>query len=344
MKTLLALCLVWVCLPCAFAQTTASNRNIVNAATELLKLLDKSQLEKINYAYESDERTNWYFVPRARNGLMLREMNEKQKETAMNLLKATLSQQGQEKAIAIIQLEIILKELEKSPPESDYRSPVKYYFTIFGTPDEKKLWGWRIEGHHLSLNFSSESGKIVSATPLFFGSNPGIVPSGEKKGYQILKDEVNYAFELLNSFTTDQLKKVVISETAPGDIITGNKRKTEALSKEGITFAEMSAPQQKLLLRLLSVYVKNYPLGFSNELMQKIEKVGLNELRFVWAGGKKYGESNGHYYRIQNDVILVEYDNTQNNGNHIHTVTRDLTNDFGEDILKKHYEQEHTKK
>lgn len=344
MKTLLALCLVWVCWPYAFAQTTASNKNIVNAASELLKLLDKPQLEKINYAYDADERLNWYFVPRARNGLMLREMTDRQKEAAMSLLKATLSQQGQEKAIAIIQLEIILKELEKAPPESDYRSPVKYYFTIFGTPDEKKLWGWRIEGHHLSLNFSSESGKIASATPLFFGSNPGIVPTGEKKGYQILKDEVNYAFELLNSFNADQLKKVIISETAPGDIITGNKRKAGALNKEGITFAEMTDAQQKLFLRLLSIYVKNYPLGFSNELMQKIEKAGLNELRFIWAGGKKYGESNGYYYRIQNDIILIEYDNTQNNGNHIHTVTRDLTNDFGEDILKKHYEQEHTKK
>lgn len=344
MKTLLTLCLVWVCCLGASGQNSFNNKLIVNAASDLLKLLDRSQLEKINYAYESDERSNWYFVPKARNGLMLREMNDKQKEAAMNLLNATLSQQGQEKAIAIIQLEIILKELEKAPPESDYRSPVKYYFTVFGTPDDKKLWGWRIEGHHLSLNFSSESGKIVSATPLFFGSNPGIVPSGEKKGYQILKDEMNLGFELLNSFSPEQLQKVIISETAPGEIITSNKRKVSDLNKEGVTFEEMNTTQQKLFLRLLSVYVKNYPLGFSNELMQKIEKAGLNELRFVWAGGKKLGESNGQYYRIQNDVILVEYDNTQNNANHIHTVTRDLTNDFGEDILKKHYEAEHTKK
>ncbi|RYU96184.1 DUF3500 domain-containing protein [Emticicia agri] len=344
MKTLLALCIVWVYCQNTFAQNATDNKLIVNAASDLLKMLDKAQLEKINYGYDSEERFNWYFVPKARNGLMLRDMDDKQKAAAMNLLKATLSQQGQEKAIAIIQLEIILKELEKAPPESDYRSPVKYYFTIFGTPDAKKLWGWRVEGHHLSLNFSSESGKIVSATPLFFGSNPGIVPSGEKKGYQILKDEVNFGFELLNSFSPEQIQKVILSETAPGDIITGNKRKVNALANEGITFEEMTPAQQKLFLRLLSVYIKNYPLGFSNELMIKIEKAGLNKLRFVWAGGKKYGESNGHYYRIQNDVILIEYDNTQNNGNHIHTVTRDLTNDFGEDILKKHYEQAHIKK
>lgn len=343
MKTLLTSCMLWVYCVATFAQN-AANKLIVSSASDFLKLLDKSQLEKINYAYDAEERGNWYFVPKARNGLMLREMDDKQKEAAMNLLKASLSQQGQEKAIAIIQLEIILKELEKAPPESDYRSPVKYYFTIFGTPDEKKLWGWRIEGHHVSLNFSSESGKIVSATPLFFGSNPGIVPSGEKKGYQILKDEANLGSELVSSFTPEQLQKVVISETAPNEIITSNKRKVEALASEGITFAEMTSAQQKLFLRLLSVYVKNYPLGFSNELMQKIEKAGLNKLRFVWAGGKKYGEGNGQYYRIQNDVILIEYDNTQNNGNHIHTVTRDLTNDFGEDVLKRHYEQEHTKK
>lgn len=343
MRTLLAVCMVWVCCIGVFAQNSANNKPIVKAASAFLALLDKTQLEKINYPYDSDERFNWYFVPKARNGLMLRDMNDKQKEAAMNLLKVSLSQQGQEKAIAIIQLEIILKELEKAPPESDYRSPVKYYFTIFGTPDEEKLWGWRVEGHHLSLNFSSVSGQLASATPLFFGSNPGIVPSGEKKGYQILKDEVNFAFELLNSFNAEQLKKAIISEIAPGDIITGNKRKVNAFAKEGITFADMNAAQQKLFMRLLSVYVKNYPLGFSNELMQKIEKAGLNQLRFIWAGGRKYGENNGHYYRIENDVILIEYDNTQNNGNHIHTVTRDLTNDFGEDILKKHYELEHSK-
>ena len=343
MKTLLTLCMACVYGIAALAQSDSGNKLIVNSAAAFLQSLDKAQLQKINYTYDSDERFNWYFVPRARNGLMLRDMNDQQKAAAMNLLKASLSQQGQEKAIAIIQLEIILKELEKAPPESDYRSPVKYYFTVFGTPDEKKLWGWRVEGHHLSLNFSSASGKVVSATPLFFGSNPGIVPSGEKKGYQILKDEVNFGFELLNSFSAEQLQKVIISETAPGDIITGNKRKVSALANEGITFAEMNWAQQKLFLRLLSVYIKNYPLGFSNELMQKIEKAGLDKLRFIWAGGRKYGEGNVHYYRIQNEVILIEYDNTQNNGNHIHTVTRDLTNDFGEDILKKHYEQEHTK-
>lgn len=344
MKTLLTLYLVWACCLFACAQNSTSNKPVVLAASDFLKLLDKPQLEKVAYPYDSDERQNWYFVPKARNGLMLRDMNDKQKEAAIHLLKTTLSQQGQEKAIAIMQLEIILKELEQAPPESDYRSPVKYYFTVFGTPDEKKLWGWRIEGHHLSLNFSSESNKIVSGTPMFFGSNPGIVPSGPQKGYQILKDEVNYAFELLNSFSEEQLKKVIIADIAPGDIITSNKRKITQLSSEGILFSEMTPSQQKLLMRLISMYVKNYPLGFSNEFMQKIEKAGLNQLRFTWAGGKKYGENNGHYYRIQNDVLLIEYDNTQNNGNHIHSVVRDLTNDFGEDILKKHYEQEHTKK
>ena len=343
MKTLLTWCLIGIYCIATHAQSGFGNKPIVQAASALLQSLDKSQLQKINYPYDSDERFNWYFVPKARNGLKLQEMNDQQKTAAMSLLKATLSQQGQEKAIAIIQLEIILKELENAPPESDYRSPVKYYFTVFGTPDDKNLWGWRVEGHHLSLNFSSASGKVVSATPLFFGSNPGIVPSGDKKGYQILKDEVNFAFELLNSLSAEQLKKVIISETALGDIITGNKRKVNALADEGITYAEMNAAQQKLFLRLLSVYIKNYPLGFSNELMQKIEKTGLDKLRFIWAGGRKYGEGNGHYYRIQNEVILVEYDNTQNGGNHIHTVTRDLTNDFGEDVLKKHYEQEHTK-
>lgn len=342
MKNLLALFVVGLSYIAGFAQKS-TNQSPVNAASTFLSLLDNTQLAKINYDYNSEERGMWYFVPKARNGLMLRDMTPTQREAAMNLLKATLSEQGQAKAIAIIQLEIILKELEKAPPESDYRSPEKYYFTIFGKPDDKKLWGWRIEGHHLSLNFSSEQNKVVSGTPLFMGSNPGIVPSGEKKGYQILNDEANYGFELLSSFSEEQLKKVIVSDNSPNEILSSNKRKAAALASEGISFAEMTPPQQKLLMRLISMYVKNYPFGFANEFMQKIEKAGLNELKFVWYGGKKYGDK-GHYYRIQNDVLLIEYDNTQNNGNHIHTVVRDLTNDFGEDVLKKHYKAEHAKK
>ena len=340
MKNLFLLFLSVFFLQNSFAQNTTNNS--LAAAKAFLATLDKDQLALVTFPYESEERSNWYFIPKERQGLWLKSMTEPQKTAAMNLLKATLSEQGQEKAIAIMQLEIILKELE-NVPNSDRRNPLKYYFTIFDKPDAKGFWGWRIEGHHLSLNFTSENNKIVSGTPLFMGNNPGIVPSGEKKGYQILKDETNFGFELLNSFDEKQLKKAILSPIAPADMITFNSRKFGMLPADGISYAEMTKNQQVQLMKIITLYVRNYPFGFADEFMRKIEKAGLDKLRFIWMGEKQYG-GKGHYYRIQNDVLLIELDNTQNNANHVHTVVRDFTNDFGEDMLRRHYELEHKKK
>ncbi len=340
MKNLFLLFLSVFFLQNSFAQNTTNNS--LAAAKSFLATLDKDQLTLVTFPYESEERSNWYFIPKERQGLWLKSMTEVQKTAAMNLLKATLSEQGQEKAIAIMQLEIILKELE-NVPNSDRRNPLKYYFTIFGKPDAKGFWGWRIEGHHLSLNFTSENNKIVSGTPLFMGNNPGIVPSGEKKGYQILKDETNFGFELLNSFDEKQLKKAILSPIAPADMITFNSRKFGMLPADGISYAEMTKDQQVQLMKIITLYVRNYPFGFADEFMRKIEKAGLDKLRFIWMGEKQYG-GKGHYYRIQNDVLLIELDNTQNNANHVHTVVRDFTNDFGEDMLRRHYELDHKKK
>jgi hypothetical protein len=313
-----------------------------NTANALLKSLNKDQLQKIYIDINSDEHRTWYYTPISRCGLMLKEMTEPQRALAMNLLKATLSEQGATKAIAIMQLEIILKALENGAPENERRDPLKYYFSIFGKPSNVGIWGWRIEGHHVSLNFTSDGKKIVSGTPLFMGTNPGIVPSGEHKGYQIQKEEANLAFELLNSFDKEQEKMAIYSTTAPYEMITENSKKIGYLKDEGIAFSELNGDQQKLLMRIIAAYVKNYPIGFADDFMRKIEKAGLDKIKFAWSGDKVYG-GKGHYYRIQNDVLLIEYDNVQNQANHLHTVVRDLTNDFGEEVLRDHYLNEHKK-
>lgn len=322
-----------------FAQNNSQTPAYV-AATALLKSLNSDQTQKINISIDSDERKTWYYTPISRCGLMLKEMTDAQRALAMNLLKATLSEQGAEKAIAIMQLEIILKELENSPPENERRDPLKYYFSIFGKPSTSAIWGWRIEGHHVSLNFTSDGKKIASGTPLFMGTNPGIVPSGPHKGYQIQKGEANLAFELLNSFDEEQEKKAIYSTTAPYEMITENSKKIGFLKDEGIAFSELNGDQQKLLMKIIATYIKNYPTGFADEFMRKIEKAGLDKIKFAWSGDKVYG-GKGHYYRIQNDVLLIEYDNVQNQANHLHTVVRDLTNDFGEEVLRNHYLKEH---
>ena len=323
-----------------FFQRAQAQSNVIEAkATAFLNLLDESQKGKVVYAYDEEERYNWHFVPRERNGLPFKEMNEKQHQAALALLKTCLSDQGYQKANNIIALENVLREVESRPADDTYRDPMNYSITIFGTPAADSLWGWRLEGHHMSINFSSADGQIVSSTPTFWGSNPAVVRTGRYRGRQILKQETDLGFTLVNSLDTKQLRAAVVAEKAPSDIITGNQRKAELQEPAGLAYTEMNEQQKKLLMQLLNVYVKNYQLGFSKRLMDKIEKAGIENLSFAWAGSLQPGA--GHYYRIQGPMLLIEYDNTQNNANHVHTVVRDLTNDFAEDILREHYQKEH---
>lgn len=310
-------------------------------ANKFLGTLSASLKSKAQYTFDNAERFNFHFVPRSRNGVPLKELSSAQRDAVMDLLKASLSEQGFKKATSIIQLENILREIEGRGQTDTYRDPLNYSITIFGTPSTKQPWGWRLEGHHVSLNFSSVDASLASSTPSFFGSNPAIVPSGEEKGKQILKAETELGFALVNSLNSDQLKTARFSETAPSEIITANNRNATILEPKGISYKQMNATQQKQLLQLLDVYVKNYSLGFSSRFMKKIEKAGIENLSFAWAGSLKPGD--GHYYRIQGPMLLIEYDNTQTNANHVHTIVRDLTNDFAEDILKEHYEKAHNK-
>ncbi len=318
-------------------RAAASNREMLRAAQAFLGTLSEEQRRTATYPFTDEERFNWHFVPRDRKGLPLRDMNADQRKAAMNLLRTALSERGMGKAREIMELEVILKALEKLPPENDRRHPEKYYFTVFGTPTEQDVWGWRVEGHHLSLNFTTATGKVVAETPAFLGANPAIVPEGPHQGKQILKQEADLGFALLGSFTPEQLQKVIITETAPNEIVTGNSRKAMMQAPEGIHYTEMTPVQQQMLRQLLELYLGNYQPDLAADLRRKVEKAGMDQLHFAWAGHRTPETGKAHYYRIHSPVILIEYDNSQTNANHVHTVVRDLTNDFGEDALREHY-------
>jgi hypothetical protein len=317
-----------------FAQTDLSGK-----ANAFLSLLDNKQREKAVFEYDNGERVNWNFVPIARRGIAFADMNAEQKTAALALLKTTLSDQGYRKATGIFSLESILREVEQRPADDNYRDPKKYFVSVFGKPSADGLWGWRLEGHHMSVNISSENGKIVAATPSFFGSNPAVVPKGEERGKQVLKDETELGFKLINSLSKKQLEVARFSEQALPEIVSGNQRKASLLEPRGIPFKDLDAQQQKDFLKLLDVFVLNYEFDFSGRLMAKIRKAGMDNLTFAWAGALQQGS--GHYYRIQGPMLLIEYDNTQTNANHVHTSVRDLTNDFADDILREHYERDH---
>ncbi len=308
---------------------------MVAAAQAFLDSLSRDLQTKAVIPFNDEERYDWHYVPRSRRGVSLKAMNFAQRNAGLNLLRSALSSKGYEKSTGIFALEEILGEIEGN----GYRDPGLYFFTIFGTPSVSQPWGWRLEGHHLSLNFSSVTNELTaqqSTTPAFFGAHPATIPFGPKKGHRILAAEEDLARELVISFDDKRRSQAAIAVSAPRDITTGSDRKARLAKFEGLDSKSMDEKQQTLLLQLVEVYVLNMRADLANAQMEKIRRAGIENIYFAWAGGLKPGT--GHYYRIHGPTFLIEYDNSQNSANHIHSVWRDLEDDFGEDLLRQHYE------
>jgi hypothetical protein len=267
------------------------------------------------------------------------QMNDAQRQAAHNLMKAGLSQKGYMTASAIMELEAVLNVIENPPgakPRANplARDPLKYYVWVFGTPSAKGAWGWKVEGHHVSLNFTIVNGRMVSAAPHFFGSNPAEVKDGPKKGLRILGYEEDPARELLMSLDETQRTKAVINTTAPNDIVTRNEGTVSPLSPAGIAATDLQPKQRETLMRIVDAYVSVMAPDIAADRMAALKQAGLDKLTFAWAGPAERGQK--HYYRVQGPTFLIEYDNTQNDGNHVHSVWRDFNGDFGRDLLREH--------
>jgi hypothetical protein len=325
-----------------FFQLTLFGQESVLYANRFIATLNDAQKAETIFPFDVDERYNFHFVPMKRRGITFNEMNSKQNSLALELLKSCLGEDSFKKTKEIMQLELVLKELEKRKPEDNYRDPGNYHFTIFGNPSPNNIWGWRFEGHHISFNFSFNKKILVSGTPGFMGSNPAIVLNGPMAGKQVLKDESDKGFSLIQSLNVIQLKKAIIDTVAFKDILTFDKRKALLGNPEGIKYSELTKVQQSLLLQLISVYVHRYRNDFAEKMMQDIKKQGLDHIWFAWAGYTKPEIGKGSYYRVQGPTLVIEYDNTQNNANHVHSVVRDLKNDFGGDLLLDHYQKGHS--
>ena len=334
-------CFLFIVLYLSFIAPTKA-QDLVGKADAFIRLLDNAQRTKTLYPFDTSERYRFNYVPLDdRKGISLNELNAVQRKALMDLLKTCLSEETVKKVNAIMQLDIILKELEHRKPEDHFRDPGKYFVTIFGIPSANTIWGWRFEGHHVAFHFSANKKQLVTGTPGFLGSNPAIVLSGPQKNKEVLKEETDKGFALLHALSAEELKKAIIDSIAPGEIVTGNSRHAMIDHPAGIRYDELSPAHQQLLLQLVKLYIYRYSKIFANTMLKEIQAAGLDKLWFTWAGYTEHVLGKPCYYRIQGPTIIIEYDNTQNNANHIHTVVRDLKDDFGGDLLLEHYRESH---
>jgi hypothetical protein len=305
---------------------------MVKAADAFLASLDPQQRAKAQFAFDDAERLDWHFVPRPRRGLPLKEMSPEQQALARGILQAGLSRRGYLTANTIIELELVLREMGGNPT---VRDPERYYFSLFGTPSDRAPWGVRAEGHHLSLNFTLVGGALIATAPAFFGADPAEVRRGSRAGLRALADEQDLGRELLLSLDEGQRAQAIIATATPRDIVTGAAARVEPLAPIGIRITQLRPEQAAILLRLLDVYLGRMAEPLAAQRRAALEQADFSEVAFAWAGSTRPGEA--HYYRIQGPSFLVEYDNSQANANHIHTVWRDFDGDFGRDLLREHY-------
>lgn len=287
------------------------------------------------FPFDAEERYTFNYVPMVRGGVALGDMTDGQREQAHALLRAALSPDGYATATTIIAHEAILRELERERGVRNYarRNPEMYYLALFGEPASAAPWGWRFEGHHLSVNVTqgAPGGDVVA--PLFFGANPARVPSGPHAGLRILAAEEDAARALLGSFDAATRAKAIIAAETTNDIVTKNTPKVDGLSFEGVPASAMSQAQRTQLRTLIDVYARRLSAREAASQLARIEAT-FDEVHFAWAGGTEVGEK--HYYRVHGPTFLIEYDNSQNDANHIHSIWRDLENDFGGDLLRQH--------
>jgi hypothetical protein len=337
-RLLASLALVAVLAGVAYVGQVAEPRGVkmVSAADAFLASLTPEQRAKTTFAFDDKERTNWFFIPlqdketrrSTRKGLPLEQMSPEQKQAALALVKAGTSADGFEKARTIMSLENILREQEKQG--AMVRNPEWYFFTIFGKPSQAEKWGWRVDGHHLALNFTLEGAKVVSGTPNFFGANPATVKYGPKQGYRTLPSIEDLAWQLFKALDPEQKEVARQKEQFPE--IEQGKPAPNVGAPKGLAAEKMTQNQRGILVKLLQAYTDRMPPEVGARELSKAREAGIEKIHFAYAGSTQPGQP--HTYRVQGPTFVVEFLNSQadsakNPANHIHSAWRNMKGDFG---------------
>ena len=335
LKQLLLLIVLVAVLPANAQQARIDlTQEMVEATNAFVSSLSVQQRNNGIYTFEDEERFNWHFIPRDRKGVPFRSMSDSQRAAAQTVLQTFFSAKGYQRAEAVRSLESVLAEIEVNGRFD--RDPELYFLTIFGTPGLDSNWALRYEGHHLAYNWTFVSGMGIASSPQFFGSNPAEVRSGEKIGTRVLSVEEDLGRDLVSALSADQKKMAILDLEVPGDIFTAAEREITRLENSGISYSELNSRQKRMLIALIDELASMQSEVIAEARMASIRSEGLEDIKFAWIGGIERGDP--HYYRVQGSGFLIEYDNTQNNANHIHLVWRDFTGDFGRDLIRMHYQ------
>ena len=317
-------------------------RRLTRAVADWLATLDSRQREDATFAFDDPERFVWAYTPGERAGLALRDMGPDQRNAAMAVVDAAMSERGAREVRDIIALESILGAIEHGAGSSMWRrrDPELYWFAVFGDLSIGEPWSWRIGGHHVAIETTVVDGRVVGSTPSFLGSNPAGVPGGPRAGFRALTGEETLARDLLLGLSSEERAVAVVDPVAPADIISGNAARADGRSiPRGIRYDDLEPTGRDGLERLIHHYIGRAADEVAAADWERAVADGLPDTTFAWAGPAEPGR--GHYYAIRGPRLLIEYDNTQNGANHIHAVWRDLANDWGEDLLANHYRSAH---
>jgi hypothetical protein len=318
------------------AQSPALTADMAKSVESWLVMLSDTQRRAGQLPW-GEARENWHYVPRSRPGLPLREMNDQQKQAVWDVLGALLSARGLDHVRGALILEKILGEMTGRP---DFRDPGNYALVVFGNPAATDPWAWRMEGHHLSLTVVIAPGIGLSVTPAFFGANPATVPEGhDHAGFRLFGAEEDAAFGLIRSLEGEARQSAIIGDRSLGDIVAGPGRETVLQDYEGVSLERLNEAQRGGIMRIAQLFARTMREEIANAAMDRLHAAGAGAIHFAWAGSLERGSP--HYFRIHAPTALIEYDNTQNGANHVHTVWIDPQNVFGRDMLKTHYHHDH---
>lgn len=322
--------------PADAAKPAVHDGSAERAARAFLATLSPDLRKTASFPVNSAERSAWHYIPKDRVGVSMLQLDDPQSEALGDLLATALSPEGLLTARGVIKHENILRRVEtEAGIDATRRDPGRYHTAVFGTPSAAAPWAWRFEGHHLSINVTQLPGQPPIVAPLFVGANPAKVLTGPNAGYRLLAAEEDLGRELVRMLSAEQRKIAQIKAEAFDEIVTRNDPKVASLAVEGLAAADMTEAERAQLRRVLNLYVARMSAAAAKDQWARIERAGFEKLRFAWAGGIEEGQP--HYYRIHGPTLLVEYDDTQNGANHIHTVYRDLERDLGGDALGAHY-------